>query len=68
MPDTRGNARGIPVLPGLSTAAFLREGYGFIGNRCRALESNAFRTRLMLRQVTCLCGPKRCVFSIILIG
>jgi len=39
-----------------STAAFLREGYTFVGSRCRDLETDRFRTRLMLRPVTCLCG------------
>jgi fatty-acid peroxygenase len=30
------------------TLAFLREGYRFIGARCDALGSDAFRARLML--------------------
>lgn len=41
-----------------STLAFLREGYDFISNRCNALGSDAFATRLMLRPVTCLRGAE----------
>ena len=39
-----------------STFAFFREGYGFIGKHCRELRADAFRTRLVLRPVTCLMG------------
>ena len=53
------NSRGIPDLPGFdSTAAFLREGYGFVAGRCDALQTDAFRTRLMLRPVTCIKGAE----------
>lgn len=56
MPD-RKTDRPIPHLPGFdSTAAFLREGYDFVGSRCRRLGSDAFHTRLMLRPVTCVRG------------
>lgn len=39
-----------------STLALLREGYAFISNRCRRLESDVFETRLMLGRVTCAMG------------
>jgi fatty-acid peroxygenase len=39
-----------------SSSDLLREGYRFIGNRCRELGSDAFRTRLMMKKVTCLIG------------
>lgn len=49
----------LPDLPGFdSTPAFLREGYAFVSRRCRALRSDGFRTRLMLRPVTCLRGAE----------
>ncbi|MFC0201206.1 cytochrome P450 [Paracoccus rhizosphaerae] len=38
------------------TLAFLREGYRFIGSRCDALRTDIFRTRIMLRRVTCVRG------------
>lgn len=38
------------------TLALLREGYGFIGRRCRRLDSDLFRTRLLLRPVICASG------------
>ncbi|MBE0529824.1 MAG: cytochrome P450 [Rhodospirillales bacterium] len=40
------------------TLAFLREGYRFIGNRCRRYGSDIFETRLMLRRVVCMQGPE----------
>ncbi|HEY8379078.1 MAG TPA: cytochrome P450, partial [Nannocystis sp.] len=47
----------IPVDPGVdSTLALLREGYLFISNHCRRLESDAFRTRLFGRSVVCMSG------------
>jgi len=53
------NGPSIPRLPGFdSTAAFLREGYDFVGARCRKLGTDAFRTRMMLRPVTCATGPE----------
>ncbi len=39
-----------------STLALLREGYAFIGNRCRQLGCDAFETRLMLQKAVCLSG------------
>src|SRR5512138_875635 len=39
-----------------STVALLREGYGFIGRRCRQYGDDAFRTRLMLRDALCMTG------------
>ncbi|MWD28905.1 cytochrome P450 [Aquicoccus sp. SCR17] len=48
-----------PTLPGYDhTMAFLREGYVFVGRRCSDLRTDGFRTRLMLRPVTCLRGPE----------
>jgi fatty-acid peroxygenase len=39
-----------------STRAFFREGYRFVGNRCAELDTDAFATRIMLRQVVCMMG------------
>lgn len=39
-----------------ATPALLRQGYGFVGARCRRLGSDGFRTRLLLRPVLCLSG------------
>ncbi|MFN4141898.1 cytochrome P450 [Aestuariivirga sp.] len=41
-----------------STLAFLRGGYGFIGQTCDQLGSDMFQARLMLRAVTCMRGPE----------
>ncbi len=41
-----------------SSLAFLREGYDFVGNRCRATGSDAFRTRIMLSKVVCMRGAE----------
>ncbi len=41
-----------------STVALLREGYAFIGNRCRRLETDAFETRLLGRRTVCLVGAE----------
>jgi fatty-acid peroxygenase len=38
------------------TLALLREGYVFISNRCRRLQSDVFETRLMLSRVICAMG------------
>ncbi len=35
----------------------LREGYRFIGRRCRRYGSDAFRTRLLLQPTVCMRGP-----------
>jgi len=46
-----------PRQPGIDdTRAFFREGYAYVGNRCRTLETDAFRTRIMLRNVVCMMG------------
>lgn len=39
-----------------STAAFLRDGYGFIGRRCAELGSDVFATRLLGEPTVCLRG------------
>lgn len=41
-----------------STLAFLREGYPFVTNRCRALGTDVFRARLMFSPITCAQGPE----------
>ncbi|MEQ5787779.1 cytochrome P450 [Erythrobacter sp. NFXS35] len=41
-----------------STLAFKREGYAFVGNRCREIGADAFRTRIMLREVVCMRGAE----------
>lgn len=47
----------LPRQPGIDdTRAFFREGYAYVGNRCRTLETDAFRTRIMLRNVVCMMG------------
>jgi len=47
----------IPAAEGFdNTFALLSEGYRFIGNRCDALRSDVFGTRLMLRRVVCMRG------------
>jgi fatty-acid peroxygenase len=40
------------------TLALLREGYGFIPKRCRALRSDLFATRLMLTKAVCMTGAE----------
>lgn len=44
------------------TLALLRQGYTFIGRRCRRYGSDAFRTRLMLEDVLCLQGGEAAGF------
>ena len=39
-----------------SSLALLREGYTFIPRRCQRLQTDAFTTRLMGREVTCVLG------------
>lgn len=39
-----------------STIPLLREGYTFISNRCDALQSDIFQTRLMLKNAFCIRG------------
>lgn len=41
-----------------STLALLREGYDFIGNRCRRYESDVFQTRILLQKTLCLMGEE----------
>jgi len=41
-----------------STLAMLREGYAFISNRCRELQTDMFETRLMLSRVICTMGEE----------
>ncbi|WP_027134571.1 cytochrome P450 [Geminicoccus roseus] len=38
--------------------AFLREGYDFISSRCERLQTDLFRTRLMLTPVVCMRGAE----------
>jgi fatty-acid peroxygenase len=49
----------IPRDRGLDSGpAMLREGYEFIGNRCRRFRSDLFETRLMLRRTVCMTGAE----------
>jgi len=49
---------GIPRAPSFdATLQLLREGYRFISNRCDGLNTDIFRTRLMLCDVVCMRGP-----------
>ncbi|AJE49059.1 cytochrome P450 [Celeribacter indicus] len=58
MPSPDGPTR-IPAISAPdSTLAFLRDGYDFIATRCDALGTDAFRTRILLRKVTCVRGPE----------
>jgi fatty-acid peroxygenase len=41
-----------------ASVAFLREGFEFVGNRCRRLGADAFATRLFLRPVVCMRGAE----------
>jgi fatty-acid peroxygenase len=41
-----------------ASLTLLSEGYPFFLNRCRELGTNAFRTRLMLKPVTCVMGEE----------
>jgi fatty-acid peroxygenase len=38
------------------TLALALEGYAFIGNRCRALDTDVFETRIMLQRTICMLG------------
>ncbi|WP_010631438.1 cytochrome P450 [Sporolactobacillus vineae] len=38
--------------------ALLREGYVFIRNRCRKLQTDIFQTRLLAQNVICMTGPE----------
>lgn len=41
-----------------STRAFFSEGCDWIGNRCRALGTDVFRARILLRPVVCMMGEE----------
>jgi fatty-acid peroxygenase len=41
-----------------STFSLLKEGYEFIANRCRTLDTDLFTTRLMGKRVVCMQGPE----------
>lgn len=41
-----------------ASLSLLSEGYRFVSNRCRALGSDAFETRLMLERVVCMQGAE----------
>lgn len=41
-----------------NTIPLLREGYTFISSRCDAMQTDAFRTRLMLQPAVCVRGPQ----------
>ncbi|MEG6551697.1 cytochrome P450, partial [Desulfocurvibacter africanus] len=41
-----------------STLALFRDGYEFIGKRCKRLGSDVFQTRLMLQKTVCMRGPE----------
>lgn len=41
-----------------ATRAFLSEGYTFVSSRCERLQSDVFRTRLMLRPAVCALGEE----------
>lgn len=43
-----------------STLGLLREGYLFIGNRCRKHRSDAFSARFQLQHTICLRGAEVC--------
>ena len=51
--------RAVPQAPGFdNTVALLNEGYRFIGNRCDALGSDIFSTRLLMQRVVCVRGEQ----------
>jgi len=48
----------IPALRAFdSSLALWREGYLFVTNRCNEIGADAFRTRIMMREVICMRGP-----------
>jgi len=52
------SASAIPRVPAFdSSLALWREGYLFVSNRCNTLATDAFRTRIMMREVVCMRGP-----------
>jgi fatty-acid peroxygenase len=57
------NEISIPMVGRFDSAiALLREGYEFIGNRCRELRSDIFATRLAGRKAICMLGPEAAAF------
>ncbi|KQP92654.1 cytochrome [Methylobacterium sp. Leaf113] len=59
MLDQSRDATPLPRASGFdSTLALLAEGYAFIPNRCRALGTDLFATRLMLSPVLCMSGAE----------
>lgn len=46
----------IPRIGFESTLALKRDPYGFISKRCRRLDADVFRTRLLLRRTICMTG------------
>jgi fatty-acid peroxygenase len=59
VPAETRDGRGVPRLRRVdSTVDLLREGYDFVGNRCRAVGSDAFETRLLLEPAVCLQGAE----------
>ena len=47
----------IPRLPGFDSSIALRaDPYRFIGERCREMQTDLFRTRVMLRETVCMTG------------
>lgn len=59
---TGARAQDLYALPRASgfdhTVAFLRDGYGFIGDRARSMGTDVFRTRLLLKRVVCMVGEE----------
>lgn len=56
--SNRARPPAIPRSPGFDeTLDLAREGYAFLSQRFRSMNSPIFRTRLMLRDVICLTGP-----------
>jgi fatty-acid peroxygenase len=57
MPPVIPMISSIPAAPAYdSSLSMLRQGYRFISNQCERLRSDAFKTRLMLREVVCMRG------------
>jgi fatty-acid peroxygenase len=57
--STPASTQMMPADPALdSTLALLREGYEFIANRCRTLDTDLFVTRLMGKRFVCMQGSE----------
>ncbi|WEX09575.1 cytochrome P450 [Chelativorans sp. AA-79] len=53
-----GSPAAIPSISALDSGiALWREGYVFVRSRCDGLGTDAFRTRIMMRNVVCMRGP-----------